>query len=75
MPDIADYANDLAEQQEMVAEYTIRSKAAPETHDDFDGLHCIDCGDAIHPVRLNLGRVRCVYCQVVREEMLAQGAR
>lgn len=40
-----------------------RAKAAPESHPDFDGESCLDCGDTIIPLRLSLGRIRCVVCQ------------
>lgn len=40
-----------------------RRKAQPETHPDFDGKHCVDCGDEIPEARLALGRVRCIECQ------------
>lgn len=37
--------------------------AAPETHPDFDGIHCVDCDTDIPEGRLKLGKVRCVDCQ------------
>lgn len=37
--------------------------AAPETHPDFDGTHCVDCDIEIPEGRLKLGKVRCVDCQ------------
>ena len=40
-----------------------REKAKPQFHVDFDGAHCVECGEAIPAVRLALGRVRCVACQ------------
>jgi len=30
---------------------------------DWDGVACFDCGGALPPIRLHLGRVRCVLCQ------------
>lgn len=53
------------------AEYThtqdslerVRALAKPEAHPDFDGKHCVDCGDVIPKARLALGKVRCVNCQ------------
>lgn len=45
-----------------------KSKVAPETHPDFDGESCIDCGDDIPQVRLNMGKIRCVYCQEALEK-------
>ena len=40
-----------------------KNKVAPETHPDFDGLHCIDCDEEIPELRLKMGRMRCVHCQ------------
>lgn len=39
----------------------------PQTHPDFDGEHCVECGDAIPKVRLLMCRIRCVHCQTVHE--------
>lgn len=46
-----------------------RALAAPETHPDFDGRHCVeeDCGEPIPDERLSLGKVRCISCQTRRE--------
>ncbi len=40
-----------------------RKAMAPETHPDFDGIHCVECGEEIPDIRLRLGKVRCVECQ------------
>lgn len=40
-----------------------KEKLAPETHPDFDGETCIDCGTEIPAIRLSMGRIRCVDCQ------------
>lgn len=40
-----------------------KEKLAPETHPDFDGETCIDCGAEIPALRLSMGRIRCVDCQ------------
>jgi RNA polymerase-binding transcription factor DksA len=46
-----------------------RAGAAPESHPDFDGKHCVEeeCGVKIPAARLKLGRIRCVDCQGRRE--------
>jgi RNA polymerase-binding transcription factor DksA len=46
-----------------------RAKVAPEKHPDFDGSHCVDCDVEIPIERLNLGKVRCVDCQVALEKL------
>lgn len=40
-----------------------RRANAPESHPDFDGESCVECGDTIPEGRLALGKVRCVTCQ------------
>ncbi len=45
-----------------------KAKVAPESHPDFDGESCLDCGDTIPEVRLNMGKIRCVYCQEALEK-------
>lgn len=48
---------------------------APESHPDFDGETCIDCGDDIPKDRLALGKIRCIRCQTVLEHRKKQQAR
>lgn len=45
-----------------------KAKVAPESHPDFDGESCLDCGDTIPEVRLKMGKIRCVYCQEALEK-------
>lgn len=63
---------------ELAAEYELAQRdearrrvaklSAPEHHPDFDGLHCIECDDDIPDGRLALGKIRCVYCQQLKEK-------
>ena len=46
-----------------------KEKLAPETHPDFDGETCIDCGAEIPALRLSMGRIRCVDCQSKLEKI------
>ncbi len=71
MADIFDTAQAFQARLNSDAEARARGKSAPETHPDFDGYHCVDCGEAIHPVRLAAGRVRCTECQ----DFLERGVR
>lgn len=56
-----------------------RARSAPEQEqvkDENGNLYwpiteCVDCGDDIPPARLQLARIRCVYCQ----EKLEKGNR
>lgn len=61
--DEADQASmiQMAENEQALAK--IKAKLAPETHPDFDGKNCVDCGDKIPKARLLMGKVRCVHCQ------------
>jgi RNA polymerase-binding transcription factor DksA len=40
-----------------------QEKMKPETHPDFDGESCIECGNTIPQGRLAIGKIRCVECQ------------
>lgn len=33
----------------------------------FDGQHCVDCDEPLHPARLQLQSCRCVGCKIVLE--------
>lgn len=44
-----------------------RRLAAPESHPDFEAPYCFDCGTEIPAERLNLGKIRCVACQRIKE--------
>lgn len=64
---------DVLDEGDMASAYQMRENAmalerakaamAPETHPDFDGECCVDCGDEIPQARLAMGKVRCVFCQ------------
>lgn len=64
MPDIIDKATDAIDECQAEALARARGKSEPETHPDFDGVHCVSCDwTEIAPARLKLGKVRCVVCQ------------
>lgn len=69
-PDILDHAANITAfltEKEVAAR---RAAAAPETHPDFDGRHCVEeeCGAYIPDERLAAGRIRCTECQTVIEQ-------
>lgn len=66
--DEAEQAQMLQLQEQATISYRAREMNRPETHPDFDGLHCVDCDDEIPALRLALRRVRCVHCQELLEE-------
>lgn len=45
----------------------VQARLAKETHPDFDGEHCLDCGDVMLAARLADGRIRCTACQTFIE--------
>jgi RNA polymerase-binding transcription factor DksA len=47
-----------------------QAKMKPETHPDFDGIHCLDCDNDIPALRLQMGKIRCVHCQTALEHYL-----
>ena len=61
--DLIDKAQEVVEVCTEEAERRIRKQVGPETHPDFDGMHCVTCEEPIPLLRLTLGKVRCVYCQ------------
>lgn len=62
-----DMASDMEEAFRERAIEVVRSHQTQQSHPDFDGVHCIDCDDGLPEVRLTMGRIRCVHCQVILE--------
>jgi len=75
MTDTVDAADAVTELWTADAERRARGKSAPESHPEFDGRSCVDCGDIIPTARLHLGRVRCVECQAALEWETKVGRR
>lgn len=44
---------------------------APQSHPDFNGVDCAVCDDPLPPLRLTMGKVRCVACQTLLERKRA----
>jgi RNA polymerase-binding transcription factor DksA len=53
----------LDEMARASGEAAARKANAPQTHPDFDGEHCVECGDDMPRERLAIFKVRCVLCQ------------
>jgi RNA polymerase-binding transcription factor DksA len=66
--DEADIANAIEMNNIHAAIQRNKEKLAKEFHPDFDGESCIDCGETIHKVRLELGKIRCFDCQTELEK-------
>lgn len=60
-------ADTLAEMQRNVGIEAARNQMREQTDPSFDGIHCIDCEEAILPGRLALKRMRCAPCQTIIE--------
>ncbi len=69
-PDILDQAAAITDFMIEQAVAQQRQFAAPETHPEFDGKHCVEdhCGAEIPKERLDLKKVRCVDCQLLVEK-------
>ena len=62
-----DKAADYQEKLNEASLDSVRDRLKPESHPDFDGTHCVECEEEIHPDRLKSGRVYCTHCQTKRE--------
>jgi len=66
--DEVDIANAIEMENIKQALLNHQKKLAPETHPDFDGESCLDCGAEIPPARLAMFKIRCVDCQSMIEK-------
>jgi hypothetical protein len=46
-----------------------------QEHKDFDGVHCLACGDELPPVRIAYKRIRCTPCETEVERKAKLGRR
>ncbi len=46
-----------------------RAKLGPQSHPDFDGHHCVECGIDIPLARIAMYRIRCVDCESAIERL------
>lgn len=67
MADIIDVVQEWNELHHKVSLHNQSLKMLPESHPDFNGTDCVDCGDAVAKLRLDWGRVRCAPCQELKE--------
>ena len=78
-PDDLRDESDIAQWIQLTEQAEIASRSRflnqPQTHPDFDGRHCIDCGVEIPEARLKNPRIRCVVCQEWEEQESARKAR
>lgn len=73
-PDELDRAATLTQQMNDAAVRDAQSKSKPQQVQNADGSwpheQCVDCDDDIPPLRLAMGRIRCVHCQDYLERKL-----
>ena len=62
-----DYVSPFQMEENRQALANLRERLGTEVAPDFDGQHCVDCGNAIPMLRQALGRVRCFDCQQALE--------
>lgn len=63
MADTIDDAQAYNEVYQRASLQNFRDKLEPESHPDFDGKRCVDCGENMPKARLVLSRIRCRDCQ------------
>ena len=51
----------------------VKALLQQETHEGFDGVHCIECTEDIEPERLKHRFIRCFECQDRREKLKKRG--
>lgn len=73
--DNLDIAADLQQQLNESSLERVRRAAAPESHPDFDGKHCLECGEKLPKLRLTMARIYCVLCQTAIEKAKKVGVR
>lgn len=61
-------ADEIAEKQRSTGIDMIRQRLAEQTHPDFDGENCVECGDTMPALRLQLKRIRCTGCETALEK-------
>ncbi len=63
-------AGHLQEQLNDAGVAAVRRALKPQVAEGFDGHHCVVCEDALPPIRIEMGRVRCTTCQIVEDARL-----
>jgi hypothetical protein len=67
--DVLDTAAELQEQMNADARAAVAAADRPQTHPDFNGSDCVECGEALPGVRLAYQRIRCMPCQAEVERL------
>ena len=67
----ADLIDQASEQEAMFHANNIKAVQdllEPQSHPDFNGVDCLDCGEVVPDKRLAFGRIRCTSCESLLEE-------
>jgi RNA polymerase-binding transcription factor DksA len=67
MADWTDHADEIINVLQGAAVGNARAAAIPNPPPEFDGKHCVDCDEPIHPARLAHGLYRCIDCATYLE--------
>lgn len=67
--DVLESASHLQDQLNLAGRRAAEAAMAPQTHPDFDGVHCLDCEVDMPQVRLAYRRIRCTACQVAADKL------
>lgn len=67
-PDPVDKACLIEQGERVIALRSVQERLKPQTHPDFDGESCLDCGAEMPAQRLADGRIRCTGCQTAHEK-------
>jgi hypothetical protein len=68
--------NEAAQRQQEAENFRclreVQARLQPESHPDFDGMHCVEprCAVVLPKARLEMGRIRCVSCQEALERSM-----
>jgi hypothetical protein len=78
--DDLELASHLQEQLNLAGRKAAEAALAPQTPKDKDGnhvkvTHCVeeDCGEALAPLRVEMGRTRCTPCQILQDARRKRG--
>lgn len=67
--DEGEIAGELEEMDRLRGRAAVDAANAPQKHPDFNGSDCVECGDALAPVRLAYKKVRCAPCQTEEDRL------
>jgi hypothetical protein len=73
--DVLDTASELQDLMNIDARAAVAAADRPQSHPDFNGRDCVECGEALPGVRLAYKRIRCAPCQTEVERLAKMRGR